>query len=79
MAGSYKHVITRSGNLKGPAALSNSIENIGDATEAIQEMFGMIWHLAGRTKDPKAAVAKAEAEYEKGYEIAKKANRKAKS
>lgn len=49
MAGSYKHCVDDKGNL-----LSNDemmitgamIENLGDAYEAIEEMYGMIWYLA---------------------------------
>jgi hypothetical protein len=45
MAGSYNHVVTDSGQLR-TKSFSDLIENLGDAQEAIEEMYGMIWVLA---------------------------------
>lgn len=57
MAGSYNHCVDEHGRL-----LSNSdmmitgamIENLGDAYEAIEEMYGMIWFLAVMIQDAPA-------------------------
>lgn len=46
MAGSYNHVVTRQGNLRSNESFIQSIENLGDAYEATEEMYGMIWWLA---------------------------------
>jgi len=46
MAGSYSHIVTDTGNLISNEAFPNMIENLGDAYEAIEEMYGMIWWLA---------------------------------
>jgi hypothetical protein len=43
MAGSYRHVTDQNGRFKG----LDSIDNLGDAYEAIEEMHDMIMHLAG--------------------------------
>jgi hypothetical protein len=54
MAGSYNHCITRNGNLMSNDRMMITgamIENLGDAYEAIEEMFGMIWFLAGDIQD----------------------------
>lgn len=46
MAGSYQHMISRSGRLLGNERFCGMIENLGDAYEAAEECYGMIWHLA---------------------------------
>lgn len=47
MAGSYKHVVTKSGKLRTPEKLLGMLEtSSGDVYEAIEEMYGMIWDLA---------------------------------
>ena len=46
MAGSYDHVTTKKGKLRNPKTFSQMIENLGDAYEAIEEMYGMIQILA---------------------------------
>lgn len=47
MAGSYNHVVVpRTGNLKSNEGVVASLETFGDAFEAVEEMFGMIWWLA---------------------------------
>lgn len=55
MAGSYNHCVTRNGNLMSNDRMMISgamIENLGDAYEAIEEMFGMIWWLAYKLDGP---------------------------
>lgn len=44
MAGSYNHCVNEDGTLDLPDL--SRIENLGDAKEAIEEMYGMIWWLA---------------------------------
>jgi hypothetical protein len=43
MAGSYRHVTDHDGQFSG----LDSIDNLGDAYEAIEEMHDMIAHLTG--------------------------------
>jgi hypothetical protein len=68
MAGSYNHVIIKkTGNLIGNepprgAPFSDMIENLGDAYEAIEEMYGMIWYLATTLAPEDKLVAKAAVE-----------------
>lgn len=55
MAGSYNHCVTNKGNLMSNDRMMISgamIENLGDAYEAIEEMFGMIWYLACKLDGP---------------------------
>lgn len=47
MAGSYKHIVTDDGNLGSNEYVVDMLENGGDVFETIEEMYGMIWFLAG--------------------------------
>jgi hypothetical protein len=42
MAGSYNHITTAKGKFRG----TQLIDNLGDAYEALEECYGMIWALA---------------------------------
>lgn len=42
MAGSYAHIVNEQGQFVG----TRFIENLGDAYEALEECYGMIWQLA---------------------------------
>lgn len=79
MAGSYKHVVTRGGNLVSNERFVQMIENLGDAYEAVEEMYGMLWMLASLvTPDPEGQVEWvkwAQENYRVGLTIAKKSNR----
>lgn len=44
MAGSYSHMTNDKGKFRG----TEFIENLGDAYEALEECYGMIWQLAAR-------------------------------
>lgn len=46
MAGSWKHMTTRSGKLRSNETFCQLIENLGDAYEAAGECYGMVWFLA---------------------------------
>lgn len=46
MAGSWNHMTTRSGKLRNNETFAQMIENLGDAYEAAEECYGMIWWLA---------------------------------
>lgn len=46
MAGSYQHMVNRNGRLLGNERFTGMIENLGDAYEAAEECYGMIWFLA---------------------------------
>jgi hypothetical protein len=66
MSGSYQHVVSSSertlGQLLNPRDLDEMLENPGDVWEAVHEMFGMIWFLAGRLNpdNPASAVELAQ-------------------
>lgn len=48
MAGSYKHAVYEpTGELLNNDDFADFIETIGDAYEMAEEMYGMIWLLAG--------------------------------
>jgi hypothetical protein len=46
MAGSWRHMTTGSGLLRSNESFCDMIENLGDAYEAAEECYGMIWWLA---------------------------------
>lgn len=46
MAGSYNHAVYSDGTLKDNKDFVGSIENLGDAYEMAEEMYGMIWLMA---------------------------------
>lgn len=75
MAGSYNHVIQKDGNLRSNKEVVEMLETGGDVFETVEEMYGMIWHLArihfGREK---AAVEDARRNYREGLKKAKEIN-----
>jgi len=82
MAGSYKHVVTQNGNLRSNESFVDMIENLGDAYEMAEEMYGMIWYIAYHFGAPgaplsevKAIVEVAQKNYKEGLEMAKEVNR----
>lgn len=46
MAGSYDHIVDEAGALLNPEEFRKMVENLGDAYETIEELYGMIWYLA---------------------------------
>lgn len=46
MAGSWQHMTTKSGKLRNNETFCGMVENLGDAYEAAEECYGMIWWLA---------------------------------
>lgn len=49
MAGSYGHIVTKSGKLRDPQSLTGMLEcSSGDVYEACEELYGMIWFLANQ-------------------------------
>lgn len=83
MAGSYNHVITEEGNLRGPEKVSQTLETGGDVYEAVEEMYGMIWWLAHMAPDappmtPAELVQMACQNYPAGLELAKQNKNKRK-
>jgi len=46
MAGSYKRIVQKDGNLRSNSGIVESLETGGDVFECIEEMYGMIWFLA---------------------------------
>lgn len=82
MAGSYNHVITSKGNLRSNESFVDMIENLGDAYEMTEEMYGMIWWLAAKFAAPaappsevKAVVEAARQNYKEGLKISKQIHR----
>lgn len=75
MAGSYNHATTDAGNLRSNESFVNMIENLGDAYEMAEEMYGMIWFLARMAVNPQEAVEAARQGYEQGLEFAREVNR----
>lgn len=70
MAGSYKHVTDENGKLYTPEDFVKMIGNPGDAYEAIEEMYGMIWYLAGTIDvELDAQVEAARQNYLEGLEL----------
>lgn len=50
MAGSYNHVVKDDGSLQSAKKICSMLECVsGDVAEAVEEMYGMIWYLAGRS------------------------------
>jgi|tagenome__1003787_1003787.scaffolds.fasta_scaffold19542169_2 hypothetical protein len=74
MAGSYTHIIEDDGNFVDNDTFVDMIENLGDAYEMAEEMYGMIWFLA-QTQDSKLSPAErvgmARQQYKVGLERAK--------
>lgn len=74
MAGSYPHIIENDGNFVDNETFADMIENLGDAYEMAEEMYGMIWFLA-TTQDSKLSPAErvglARQQYKVGLERAK--------
>lgn len=84
MAGSYNHIVTEQGNLVSNERFANMIENLGDAYEMTEEMFGMIWYIADNFGAPgappsevKRIVEMARENYKEGLEISRDIHRKA--
>lgn len=46
MAGSYGHATTHDGKLRSNESFVGMVENLGDAYETVEEMYGMVWFLA---------------------------------
>lgn len=65
MAGSYRHATLENGRLRSRATMSMATENPGDAYETIEEMYGMIWYLAGGAS---VQVEQARQNYKMGIE-----------
>ena len=66
MAGSYNHATTKNGRLRSNESFVDMIENLGDAYEMAEEMWGMIWVLAQQADDPIAAVEDARQRWNEG-------------
>lgn len=48
MAGSWHHAIDEQGRLLNSFELSDMLENGGDVHEFAEEVYGMVYYLAGR-------------------------------
>lgn len=51
MAGSYEHIVTEDGRLLNPKHFVGMIENLGDAYEMAEELYGMVQLLANSMVD----------------------------
>lgn len=75
MAGSYAHIVQKDGNLASNKRVANTLENGGDVFEAVEEMYGMIWYLAGKYPgQEKMMVEDARKYYLEGLKKAKEVN-----
>lgn len=63
MAGSYKHAVNGSGQLRNWRHMTIATETQGDAYETIEEFYGMVWFLAQGDTD---RVEEARQRYEAG-------------
>ncbi len=76
MAGSYGHIIQKDGNLRSNSQITQSLGNGGDVFEAVEEMYGMIWFLAGTYLGrEKQMVEDARKYYQQGLKTAKSVNK----
>lgn len=66
MAGSYNHCVEDDGRLSSNRNVAGMLENGGDVYEAVLEMYGMIWFLAGGDAD---RVEEARQQYRAGLEM----------
>jgi hypothetical protein len=74
MAGSYSHCVDDAGRLRDPEPFADMIENLGDAYEATEELYGMVWWLAARLSvhsgaTPAELVEDARVNYSAGVEL----------
>jgi hypothetical protein len=80
MAGSWRHATTKGGKLLNNENFVDMVENLGDAYETVEEMFGMIWWLAAALSrdaagsDPRRAamlsyIAEARESHQEGLRI----------
>lgn len=80
MAGSWQHMTTKQGKLRNNESFNVMIENGGDAYEAAEECFGMVWWLARGLAECRGpgtpdrddileVVLQAKANYEAGLKI----------
>lgn len=76
MAGGYAHIVQKDGNLMSHRRIVEILENGDDAFEVVNEMYGMIWFLAGiyAYKDPRGAVEDARKQYREGLKTAREVN-----
>lgn len=66
MAGSFRHATDDYGRLVSNRHIGVAAENLGDAYETIEEMYGMIWYLADGDID---RVERARRNYKKGISM----------
>lgn len=77
MAGSYNHAVTpNNGKLLNNQNFSGMVENLGDAYEMAEEMYGMIHYLAARVElltavdqNHKQIVEEARVNYRRGIQM----------
>jgi len=74
MAGSYNHAVADDGQLLENEDFNQMVENLGDAYETVEEMYGMIWWLAdwlaaGEGTSTARWVEEARKNYKRGLEV----------
>lgn len=68
MAGSYNACVDKeTGKLLVNEDLIRMVENLGDAYEAIEEMYGMIWYLAKNIQETREVPASVMVEFARKY------------
>lgn len=76
MAGSYNHAVTDTGDFRDNGSFVDMIDNLGDAYEMAEEMYGMIWYLASASTDPCELVETARKNYEIGMVFASRVKKR---
>lgn len=76
MAGSYNHIVNSKGDFLDNERFVQRVENLGDAYEMAEELFGMIWWLACMAQEAPVMSAEelvehARRNYNVGLQLAK--------
>lgn len=71
MAGSFNHVTNKKGQLRDSESYRDMIDHLGDAYEATEEMYGMIWWLAKTITSPGIAMIAENTTAEEWIEMAR--------
>lgn len=66
MAGSYNHCVNDQGQLLSHGYLAGMLDSDGDVYEAIEELYGMVWYLAGGSD---LRVEEARSQYQTGLSM----------
>ncbi|SDD37306.1 hypothetical protein [Rhodococcus tukisamuensis] len=73
MAGPFRQMVSSDGQFLDLEEFVKTIDNPGDVYGMVEEMLGMIWHLANRVaqatgEDPAAIIEGARAQFDDGLD-----------